>query len=538
MTSNAYTVQERPIHSGRKLRVICIGAGASGLLLAYKIQYNFYESDVELQIYEKNPDLGGTWLENRYPGCACDCPAHTYTWSFEPKADWKQTFATSPEIHRYFDEFAAKYDLERHIRYNSQVSGAKWNDEQGKWAVEITQNGKVVHDACDILINASGILNNWRWPAIPGLENFKGPKLHSAAWDETLDLTGKKVGLIGNGSSGIQILPAILPVVDSVVNFIREPTWVSPIPLPGFEAREFSPEEQDEFRTNTAKHLEFHKLVPQWSVGCRRLTPGVGYLDSLAHPKSSVVYGEIMRVTDTGLVMENGEEHPVDVLVCATGFDTTFKPRFPLIGPDGSSLAEKWAAEPLSYLGVGAPGFPNYFMFLGPNCPIGNGPVLIGIETQADYFMKFIQKVREENIKSFNPKEAAVVEFKEHKDTWMKRSVWDQECRSWYKNPAGQVTAVWPGSVPHYIETMERPRFEDYDWNYLTASNRWSFLGNGFSQREALGADLGWYIRQTDDAVPLGKKERFVFTPGTDEHTVPAATTLGAPVNPPVNPRL
>lgn len=212
--------------------------------------------------------------------------------------------------------------------------------------------------------------------------------------------------------------------------------------MPGFEAREFTSEEKREFEDNRAGHVEFRrkiertgnsvfplflqnsdaqkqafdhfsngmregihdaylkdKLVPQWSVGCRRLTPGVDYLESLRHPKSSVVYGEITNVTTTGLVMDDGSEHAVDVLICATGFDTTFKPRFALYGENDTTLAEQWASEPRSYLGIGAAGFPNYFMFLGPNSPVGNGPVLVGIESQADYFMKFINKMREENIK-------------------------------------------------------------------------------------------------------------------------------------------
>ncbi|KIX06705.1 uncharacterized protein Z518_04681 [Rhinocladiella mackenziei CBS 650.93] len=555
MISPVYQIPEKPLHSGRPVRIICIGAGASGLLLAYKVKYNFDEKDVEIQVYEKNKDLGGTWLENRYPGCACDCPAHTYTWSFEPKTDWSQAYATSPEIYEYFRDFAQKYDLEKYIQYESPVTGATWDADSGKWLVEMTTPAGKKEDSCDILINAGGILNAWRWPAIPGLDSFAGPKLHSANWDQSLDLTDKKIGLIGNGSSGIQILPTILPQVKHAVNFIREPAWISPIILPGFEARKFDEQEKQEFQQNPDKHLQYRrsiessgnaifplfltesqqqqqamsffsqsmkdqipdpylrqKLVPEWSVGCRRLTPGTGYLKALSDPKSSVVYGEITRIGPKGPVTEDGKEHPIDVLVCATGFDTSFKPRFPLRGSGGILLSEKWENNPKAYLGMGAPGFPNYFMFLGPNCPIGNGPVLIGIEAQADYFMKFIKKFREENIKSFTPTEEAVEEFTRHKDVWMKRSVWDKDCRSWYKNSSGTVTAVWPGSVPHYIELLERPRFEDYGWEYTDPSNRWSFLGNGFSQRETLGADLAWYIRQADDAIPLGKNERFAST--------------------------
>lgn len=218
-------------------------------------------------------------------------------------------------------------------------------------------------------------------------------------------------------SSGIQILPAILPAVDSVLSFIREPTWIAKMTMPGFEARKFSPDEKVDFGKVPSKHLEYRKnieqtsnaifplflqdsdaqrqafqmfrdgmkddisdpglkdkLVPKWSVGCRRLTPGVGYLNALSSPKSSVVYGEISRISDKGPVTADGREHPIDVLICATGFDTTFKPRFPLVGPDGSTLAEKWEVEPSSYLGMGAAGFPNYFMFLVRVCYVGVKP--------------------------------------------------------------------------------------------------------------------------------------------------------------------
>ncbi|KAH3907715.1 hypothetical protein HBI56_181230 [Parastagonospora nodorum] len=483
---------------------------------------------------------------SRYPGCACDCPAHTYTWSFEPKTDWSQTFATSQEIHKYFTDFAAKYELEDYIKYSHAVVGASWEEAVGKWRLKIWTPEGIRHDSCELLINASGILNNWQWPLISGIDNFAGPKLHSAAWDETVDLTGKNVGLIGNGSSGIQILPAILPKAASVASFIREPTWITQMTMPGFEPRRFSDEEKAEFLSFPGKHLEYRKniehlgnsffplflrdspaqeqamqqfsqgmkdeipdpvlqeqLIPKWSVGCRRLTPGVDYLKALKDAKSKVVFGRISKISHRGPVMQDGTEHAIDVLICATGFDTTFKPRFPLKGPGGIDLAESWSQEPSSYLGLAAGGFPNYFMFLGPNSPIGNGPVLIGIEAQADYFMKFIQKFREENIKYFQPKVEAIRELTAHKDAWMSRSVWDRDCRSWYKNAPGKVTALWPGSVPHYLELLERPRFEDYDRGYEIEGNRWSFVGNGFSQRGARGADLSWYIRGNDNSIPL-----------------------------------
>lgn len=191
-------VRRQPIHANRHMRVICVGAGASGIHLAYKLKYFF--TDFSLHVYEKNPDIGGTWYENRYPGCACDVPAHNYTFSFEPKFDWSANYASSSEIFKYFSDFVEKYDLRQYISLEHEVVGAHWMGEDNEWSVTVRKpSGDTVERRCDFLINAAGILNNWRWPAIPGLHFFKGVLVHSAAWDESLDVSGKHVGLIGNG---------------------------------------------------------------------------------------------------------------------------------------------------------------------------------------------------------------------------------------------------------------------------------------------------------------------------------------------------
>lgn len=188
-----------PIHAERHVRIICVGSGASGLLFAYKLQRHF--ENFSLVIYEKNPEVSGTWYENRYPGCACDVPAHNYTWSFEPKLDWSAVYASSREIFDYFDSFARKYHLRDFVKTHHQVTGAFWNQQRGGYDVRVQnlRDGRKIYDHCDILVNASGILNNWRWPAIPGLKDYKGTLLHTANWDDNVELEGKHVGLIGNG---------------------------------------------------------------------------------------------------------------------------------------------------------------------------------------------------------------------------------------------------------------------------------------------------------------------------------------------------
>ncbi|KAL6230334.1 hypothetical protein BDW75DRAFT_248777 [Aspergillus navahoensis] len=539
-----------PIHHERHIRIICIGAGASGLLFAYKLQRSF--SNFSLVIYEKNTEIAGTWFENRYPGCACDVPSHNYTWSFEPKADWSASYANSKEIFDYFDSFARKHGLRHYCRMRHQVIGAAWNTQHGGYDVRVRdlQLGQEWNDSCDILINAGGILNSWRWPAIPGLDKYKGTLVHTANWDDSIVLRGKHVGLIGNGSSGIQVLPAILPEVKKITTFIREPTWVSPVK--GLEQHIFSEEEKQAFRSDIERLTEYRRgiergmngqfaiflrntegqrstreymteqmkeklnnidlekvLIPNWSVGCRRITPGVGYLESLGDEKVKVVYGNITEATENGCICDDGNEYPVDVLICATGFDTSFRPRFPILGPSGNNLQDDWKDEPKSYFGIAAAGIPNYLTFLGPNSPVGNGPVLVAIEAQADYMMKLIDRYQTTNIRSFAPTAEAVNEFIEFKDHFMRRTVWADGCRSWYKatDPNGPVTGLWPGSTLHYIEAMNELRLDDWEVNYN--GNRFAWLGNGYSQTEIdETADWAYYIRDHDDGEYHSRNKR------------------------------
>ncbi|KAK4997011.1 hypothetical protein LTR66_003501 [Elasticomyces elasticus] len=544
-----------PLHHERDMRVICIGAGASGLCFAYKLQRSFEK--FSLTVYEKNAEVSGTWYENKYPGCACDVPAHNYTYSWEPKLDWTAVYAGSAEINKYFNDFAVKNGLHKYCTVSHQVVGAHWDDKKGHWEVQITdlKTGDIVNDQCDILINAAGILNAWKWPDLPGLSEFKGKLIHSANWDNTVELEGKHVGLIGNGSSGIQILPAIQPKVASLTTFIRNPTWVSPVQ--GLEQHVYSEQEKDDFKNKSGLLLEYRKqnetaldtlielfmansqaqkdtrvlmtdqmkeklgdeflatkLIPQWGVGCRRLTPGINYLETLTAHNVKVVCGEIEVVTKRGCVCDDGNEYPLDVLICATGFDTSFRPRFPIVGLNGVDLREQWSKESLGYLGIAASNIPNYFVFLGPSCPIGNGPVISAIEAQADYMLMFCDRWQTENIHSFAPKQEAVDDFVEFTDDYMKKTVWDENCRSWYKNnsSSARVSALWPGSSLHYMEFMSYVRYDDWDVKY--DGNRFAVLGNGLSQTEVdFSADWAYYIRDEDDGPFMSKgKQRKILT--------------------------
>ncbi|KAF9447964.1 FAD/NAD(P)-binding domain-containing protein, partial [Macrolepiota fuliginosa MF-IS2] len=565
-SSNAQSIPSnplwnKPIHDQRPIKIACIGAGAAGLIFAYKLQRSFENFD--LTLYEKNEDIGGTWLENKYPGCACDIAAHAYTWTFEPNPNWSSVYAGSDEIHGYFSRFTDKYGLRKYCQFKKRLSRAEWDDEKGQWNIEITdlETGNTIHDWCHFLINGSGVLNAWKWPNIPGLDTFEGDVLHTAKYDRSLDLTDKTVALIGTGSSGIQVLPAILPKVKKAITFNRSPTWV--FPTQAFEQRHYTPEEIEAFAADPKK-LKDHrreldtninrlyplfirdsplqenltstmrnamaeklkgsgledKVIPTWGVGCRRITPGVGYLEALTHEKTEVVLSGVKEITAKSLISDEGKEYTADVIICATGFDTSYMPRFPIIGSNGQSLADAWKDEPTNYLGLATPGFPNYFMMAGPNSPVGNGPFLVVLEAQADYMLKLINRYQTENIHSISPKLEAAQDLMEYKDAHMKRMVWDLECRSWYKSgsSSGKITALWVGSSLHYLETISDPRYEDFNFSYN--GNRFAFLGNGFSQTEMdVTADWSYYLRDADDGPFLGraKHRRVVTKSGTVE---------------------
>ncbi|KAH8698091.1 hypothetical protein GQ44DRAFT_753736 [Phaeosphaeriaceae sp. PMI808] len=411
------------------MRVICVGAGASGLHLIYKLKQDFI--DFTLDVFEKNEDIRGTWLENRYPGCR-----HNYVYSFEPNPTWSANYASSLEIFDYFSRFADKYGLRKHIHIRHEVVGATWNAAKACWIVSVERPDKsTLEQECDWFINGAGILNAWRWPAIPGIEKYKGKLLHSAAWDQTVDVKGKHVGLIGNGSSGIQTLPKMQKQAAHVTTFIRESTWVSP--PPNMDYREYTEEECNEFVLCPEKLRNMRKAEEK-SIGdvfaiimdgspaqmraqafIKQQMPGTDYLECLTKPNITTVYGSIKEITEKGCVTADSKEHPTDILICATGFDTTFRPRFPLIGKKDRVHA------------------------------------------------KFMNRWQKENIRSFDARREAVDDFMHQKGLFTQHTVWNGDCISF---------------TLHYMETLATPRFDDFEVEFNR--RRFAYLRNGFSQTE------------------------------------------------------
>ncbi|CAK7206931.1 hypothetical protein SEUCBS139899_009738 [Sporothrix eucalyptigena] len=539
---NGYQIHEQVMGTKRQMKIVILGAGASGINFLKLAQDQL--EDVELVCLEKNPEVGGTWYENTYPGVACDIPSVSYQFTWEPYI-WPEYYSSGAEIQKYLRGIVDKYELMQYIRLKHTITGAEWVEEDGKWRVTVTgPDGQTVEEICDIFINGGGVLNKFRYPNIEGLESFKGKLMHTARWDNSYDLKDKKVAVIGAGSSAAQVVPNILPLVKELHNFIRSPTYITA----GFAQRfagpdggnfEYSDKQKKLLSEDSDAYLEYRKMIESeigqrfrflmndgpeaaearkhsnaemrrklkgndviadaiipknFNVGCRRPTPGEGYLEALVDPKTTVHTKQMKCITETGFVSHDGSAHDVEVVVCATGFDTSWIPRFP-VTVKGTDLRDTWTKQgPRTYLGVSVPDVPNYFLSVGPYAPLAVGSLLPVIEVYANYIITAITKMQTENIKAMAPKQKAVQAFKAHHDLYVTRTAWSGPCSSWFKkgDPYGSLT-MYPGSRVHFFQLMKTPRYEDYEFDYLS-TNQWAFLGNGFHVREFDGRDTTYWM--------------------------------------------
>ncbi|KAB8201337.1 putative flavin-binding monooxygenase [Aspergillus parasiticus] len=534
--------------TSRKLRVVCIGAGLSGLTVAYRFKHEKPLDFVDLTIYEKNPEVGGTWFDNIYPGVACDIPVHSYQFPFAPNPAWTSYYASGKEIQEYIVSTAEKYDLKEKIKFNTKLVKAVWSEMQGKWKLQLQQGGLVLEDEADIVLDGSGVLNQWKWPDIEGLHTFKGKLLHTARWDPEYNYKGKKIAVLGNGSSGIQVIPSLQPKAAKLVNYIRHATWITPN-LGGQLTRDgmgtnfqYTEEEKQRFQDNPEEFLEYRKsiegainsvynamisgseenkalyewvqgvmrsrlsknpelvktLIPTYEVGCRRISPGDGYLEAIQEDNATITFSKINRITPNGIETDEGEEE-FDLIVCATGFNCSFIPSWELIGRDGRRLDEEWKDTPEAYFATCAAGVPNYFIFGGPNYPVGHGSLPAALYFSAGYMLDWIEKISTEDIKSVVVKDSVVRAYNKFAQETLKRCVWSKGCHAWYskrnEGADNTVTAMYPGSVLHFKACMEKLRPEHFEIQYNT-SNPFRFMGNGqLAFERKPGADLAFYLK-------------------------------------------
>ncbi|KAH9925847.1 FAD/NAD-P-binding domain-containing protein [Epithele typhae] len=555
---------EFSIDEYQPVKVIVIGAGFSGIIAGIRFPQKI--PNVQLTIYEKSGGVGGVWHNNRYPGLACDIPAHCYQLSFEEKRDWSAFYAPGHEIREYLESVSAKHKLERYIRLNHEVVHARYDEPTAKWHVRVCRvkpdapgETEEIEDSADVLFTAFGTLSRWQMPDIPGLKDFEGELHHSAGfdpgektWQEVAEQwRDKRVGVVGVGSSALQLVPALQPRVQKLVNYVRGKTWLAvPFQSSSFaellgrdemhaEDYKFTPEElarlrddpefyksfrqriehdlngahpstqrgspmqimgKELFRANMVKKLESRpdiaeKLIPEFPVACRRLTPGPGYLEALCKENVDFVSERIKTFTKTGIETADGKTQDLDIVFLATGYDVSFHLPFPVLGRGGKSLTDRFTPHPEAYLSVAVDGFPNMFMALGPNSGVGSGSLLALSEFQVLYAVQAVAKMQRERLKSIEIKTKAVKDYDRYLET-----VYSEKCRSWYKmgKEEGRVVGLWPGSTLHALRALEHPRWEDYDYESRDEGEHSMFwLGDGQTWSEkTMTGDRAWYLQE------------------------------------------
>lgn len=480
------------------LRFVIVGAGMSGILAAIKLEEAGFDDFV---IYEKADRLGGTWRENTYPGLSCDVPSHFYSYSFALNPDWSHRFSPGPEILAYFEDVARRYGVDKRIRYGKEVERSAFNG--GRWRL-VTRDGST--DEADFVIAATGVLHHPAYPDIAGLGAFAGPCFHSARWDHGVPLAGKRIGVIGTGSSAIQIVTALVDRVGELRLFQRTPQWVAPAPNPPYTEEEKAafrqnPAAMEAIREEVARaftegfanvlmdaespmlraihdgcvaHLENsvrdpvlrEKLRPSYRAACKRLIISDGFYGAIQRPNATLVTDRIERIEPAGVRTADGRLHELDVLVLATGFrvDRFVRP-MSVVGRGGLALDDLWAEGPFAYMAIWVPDFPNFFMLQGPNGPVGNFSLIEVAELQMAYALRLVEEVRSGRCDEIGPSRAAMARFDAERRDAATRTIWASGCKSWYLDASGLPTA-WPWTFDRFREEMTNPRFDDLDMRH------------------------------------------------------------------------
>ena len=473
--------------------IVILGAGMSGLCMAIQLQAAGLHNFV---ILEKQPGLGGTWWDNTYPGAHVDVPSPVYSFSFEPNPHWTRRFAGAPEIQAYMQQLAERHGLLERIRFNTRLAEATFDEASGHWHFK-TEDGATLKSR--FFVCSTGPLNQPRWPDIPGLAKFKGQRLHSARWDHSLPLAGQRVAVIGTGSTASQLIPPVAAQAKQLYVFQRTANWVLPrIDRPynaidrvlaqsalynravrwcWMQLLEWGRRGFDEgtlARKGMLKTAARHRqrqvsdatlrapLTPNYPLGCKRLIYSNDFYPALAQPHVELVTTAIDRFTDTGIVTNDGVERAIDVLVCATGFDTQhLLSSIQVTGRAGQTLAQAWAAGPEAYHGISVAGFPNLFLMLGPNTATGHTSTLLYIEPEVRHAIACMQAVRAGSHRSVEVTPDAMADHNRALQARLDGSVWSQ-CSSWYRMDNGKIVALFPGFTAEYVKAVQQPHWAHY----------------------------------------------------------------------------
>lgn len=495
--------------------VAVIGAGIAGLAMAHRLK----QAGMNVTVFEKQDEVGGVWWQNRYPGCRLDTDNLAYSLSFAQKTTWTNQFSTRDDILSYLKDFALENGVRDDIRFETQVKKASYDSDTTKWTVVTEQRGVETSSTFDAVIAAVGSLNRPVIPEIDGLKDFKGQMFHTAEWPEDLDLAGKSVAVVGTGASAYQVVPAIAAEVESLTLFQRSAPWASPTPhyhLPypqeHFDLLQSIPGYAEwlrlfQFWNAVEGRLEYARVDPGWDelgsvspaskalrevltqhtlrqyegspqlheavipnyppYGKRLLRDNGVWAEALQRPNVSLVPQSVSAMTSNGIVA-GGQEYQVDVVIFATGFDASnVLPEMEIRGENGVEMHDYWAGEPRAYYGVSVPGFPNFFMSLGPNTGfVANGSVIFLAECATRYVLNILKTAFDRGATAVAPTEESYLGLNAMLDADNKTMAWGvDQSANWYKNKSGRVTMVWPRPVYEYWKATRDVRAEEHNFS-------------------------------------------------------------------------
>ncbi|MHA7651495.1 flavin-containing monooxygenase [Mycobacterium sp. ML4] len=476
-------------------KVAIIGAGFGGLGAAVALRRAGID---DLTIIEADDGVGGTWRRNTYPGAACDIQSHLYSFSFAPNRSWSRTYARQPEILAYLESVADDFDLRRHLMLETKVTSARWDEDAGRWELELHRAGTVQSLCADVVVCAAGLFGSLRLPEIAGLADFGGILMHTAQWDHGVDLAGRRLAVIGTGASGVQVIPELAKVAGHLTVVQRTPPWMVPK-----EDRPYSAAELARFRRNplaarrkrwqiwkfqhdntatmaddpvVAARSQFatsflertvpdeslrRALTPDYPFRCKRVLLGEDFYRALQRDNVALVTDPLERLTPSSIVTASGAEIEVDAVILATGFETSrYLSGIEIVGADRQRLHERWGADPGAYLGVAVSGFPNFFMLYGPNTNQGGNSIVYILEAGARLVASAVARiarsggfldVRPEAEKRYNDRLSADLE----------RTIWTQ-CDSYFRSPSGRIVTQWPYTELEYARRTWRVRSRDW----------------------------------------------------------------------------